>query len=151
MNLINNNLTNLKSQLKIEPENLSHSLWCFINGCMEKLEREGIILGLSGGIDSSVVAALCRRAVDKDKILALIMPEMDSEEKHIEDALHFAQTFSIKTRIINISPYLKKFGSYKLFRLNKVPLPRRLKGTLMKKAYHFYESKTGETPFLLHI
>jgi len=46
MNPINNNLTNLKSQLKIEPEKLSHSLWCFINGCMEKLEREGIILGL---------------------------------------------------------------------------------------------------------
>jgi NAD+ synthase len=143
-----NDLNNLKSQLKIEPEKLTYSLGSFINGCMNKLEREGIIIGLSGGIDSSVVAALCKKAVDKDRILTLIMPDMDSEEKHIKDALHFVKTFGIETRIINISPYLKKFNSHKLFPLNKVPLPKLFKSILTKKALHFYERITGEPPYL---
>jgi len=45
----------LKSQLKIELEDLSLSLENFVRDYVEKLEREGMILGLSGGIDSAVL------------------------------------------------------------------------------------------------
>src|SRR5207245_1530029 len=42
------------------------------------LKRKGVVLGLSGGIDSSVVAALAVRALGKERVLGLFMPEPDS-------------------------------------------------------------------------
>lgn len=144
----NTKLKNLKSQLKIEPERLSLSLEDFIREYTKKLEREGIILGLSGGIDSAVVASLCKRAVGSEKVLALIMPDKDSKKGHINDALNFAKELDIKTKLTDITPFLKKFGIYRLFPLNKIPLSQKSKGALVKKAYNFYERKTGKTPFL---
>jgi NAD+ synthase len=140
-------LKNLKFQMKIGPEKLSLSLEDFIRGHMDKLEREGVILGLSGGIDSAVVAALCKRAVGSEKTLALIMPEKDSKEEHVKDALNFAKELAIETRLINITPYLKELEVYKLAPLSRIPILNRLRGPLIKKAYHYYERKTEETPF----
>ena len=140
-------LKNLRSEMKIKPEELALSLENFIRVYIKKLEREGTILGLSGGIDSAVIAALCKRAVGSEKTLALIMPEKDSKKEHIEDALNFANELGIKTKLIDITTYLKRLGSYKLFSLNKPFLSEKLKGTLVTKAYNFYQRKTGETPF----
>jgi NAD+ synthase len=140
-------LESLRFQMKIEPEELSRSLGSFIREYMEKLEREGVILGLSGGIDSAVVAALCKRAVGSEKTLALIMPEKDSKEEHLKDALNFAKELAIETRLINITPYLKELEVYKLAPLSRIPILNRLRGPLIKKAYHYYERKTEETPF----
>jgi NAD+ synthase len=138
---------NLKIQLKIDSEKLSSSLEEFIRAHMEKLEREGVIFGLSGGVDSSVVGALCKRAVGSEKTLALIMPEKDSKKEHIKDALRFASEFNIETRVIDISPYLKALGTYKLFPLNKLPFSKKIKGNIVRKAYQLYTKKAGETPF----
>ena len=143
----NNKLIKLKLEMKIDPEELSPCLENFIKEHMERLEREGVIFGLSGGIDSAVVAALCKRAVGSEKTLAVIMPEKDSKMVHIENAMNFASELGIETKLIDITPYLKKFGIYKLFPLSKFPLSNKLKGSLVKKAYEFYERKTGETPF----
>ena len=46
-----------------------------------RLRRKGTIVGLSGGIDSSVVAALAVRALGKDRALGLLMPETDSADE----------------------------------------------------------------------
>jgi NAD+ synthase len=143
----NTELENLKLQMRIEPEKLSLSLENFIREYMERLEREGVILGLSGGIDSAVVAALCKRAVGSGKTLALIMPEKDSEEEHVKDALNFAKELSIETKLIDITPYLKRLGVYKLAPLNKIPFLGKLRAPLIKRAYQFYKRRTGETPF----
>ena len=140
-------LENLKFQMKIEPGKLSHSLENFTKEYMEKLEREGVILGLSGGIDSAVVAALCKRAVGSERTLALIMPEKDSKEEHVKDALNFAKELGIEARLIDITPYLKELEVYKLAPLSRIPILNRLRGPLIKKAYHYYERKTEETPF----
>ena len=47
---------------------------------LKDLRRKGIVVGLSGGIDSSVVAALSAQALGKDRVLALSMPECESSE-----------------------------------------------------------------------
>jgi NAD+ synthase len=60
-------LEKLKAEMKIEPERVALSLENFIREYTEKLEREGVILGLSGGIDSAVIAALCARALSPKK------------------------------------------------------------------------------------
>jgi len=141
-------LEKLKAEMKIEPEKAALSLGNFIREYSEKLEREGVILGLSGGIDSAVIAALCVRAFGPKKTFALIMPEKDSKKEHTKDALNFAQELGIKAKLVDITPYLEELGVYKLFPLDKLLSLGKLKGALVRKAYHFYERKTGKLPFL---
>jgi NAD+ synthase len=140
-------LENLKLQMEIEPKKLSHVLESFIREYMEKLEREGVILGLSGGIDSAVVTALCKRAVGSERTLVLLMPEKDSKEEHLKDALNFANAVGVRTRKIDITPYLKELAVYPLALFSQVPFSYKLRGSLIKKLFRFYERRTGENPF----
>ncbi len=133
--------------MKVDLRGLTLSIGEFIGRSSEKLEREGVILGLSGGVDSAVVAALCARAVGPEKVLALIMPEKDSEPRHVSDAGHVAVEPGIEARVIDITPYLKKFGAYKLSPFRGIPMPRGVRGALARKAYKYYGKKAGETPF----
>lgn len=137
----------LKSQMRIEPAKLASSLEGFIRGYMKKLEREGLILGLSGGVDSAVVSLLCRRAVGAQRVLALIMPEKESQEEKGGNALNLAKDLGINTRLIDITPYLRDLGVYKLFPFSRFPFPGKLKGEMVKRAYRFYERITNESPF----
>jgi len=141
-------LEELKAKMKIDPEKVALSLGNFIREYTDKLEREGVILGLSGGIDSAVIAALCVRALGSKKTFALIMPEKDSKKEHTKDALNFAQGLGIEAKLVDITPYLEKLGVYKLFPLDELLSLGKLKGALVRKAYHFYERKTGKLPFL---
>ncbi|MBU1291842.1 NAD(+) synthase [bacterium] len=138
----------LKAEMKINPEKVALSLENFIKEYTKKLERDGVILGLSGGVDSAVIAALCVRALGPKKTFALIMPEKDSKKEHAQDALNFARELNIEAKLVDITPYLEELGVYKLFPLDKLLSLGKLKGALVRKAYHFYERKTGKLPFL---
>jgi NAD+ synthase len=140
-------ISDLRATMKIDRPGLTLSIEECIKKSSEKLEREGVILGLSGGVDSALVARLCVRAVGPGKVLAIIMPEKDSEQRHTSDARHVARDLGIEARVIDITPYLKKFGAYKLSPFRGIPLPRGMRGALTRKAYRYYEKKTGETPF----
>jgi NAD+ synthase len=140
-------ISDLRATMKTDCQGLTLSSEEFIRTSSEKLQREGVILGLSGGVDSALVASLCVRAVGSKKVLALIMPEKDSEPRHISDARQVAEKLGIEAKVIDITPYLKKFGTYKLFPFRGIPLPRGVRGALTRRAYKYYEKKTGETPF----
>ncbi|GAG03164.1 unnamed protein product, partial [marine sediment metagenome] len=77
-----------------------------------------------------------------------IMPEKDSKKEHTKDALNFTRELGIEAKLIDITPYLEGLGVYKLFPLDKLLSLGKLKGALVKKAYRFYERKTGKIPFL---
>lgn len=141
------NSSGLESLMEIHCEELSTGLEDFIRDHMEKLEREGVVLGLSGGVDSAVVAALCKRAVGADKVLALVMPERDSAERHRRDALELAGLLGVRAKLMDITPYLKKFGAYRLLPLGRLPLGGKARDYLTRKAMKFYEDRAGETPF----
>jgi NAD+ synthase len=143
----NEELQVLQSQMKIDPEKVSLELENFISEHMESLQRDGVILGLSGGLDSAVVAALCKRALGSEKIMALMMPEKDSEKSHIKDARKLAEELNIKTRMINITRYLKQLGVYDIFPLSKLPFMRKLRANLRKKGAIEFKQKTGQTIF----
>ena len=144
-------IKHLYSRMKIDPTKIAFSLGNFIRENMEKLERDGVILGLSGGIDSAVVSVLCKEAVGSDKVLALIMPEKDSKRENVKDAQLLAKNLNLKTKLLDISPILKKMNVYRLFALNKLPLPDKHKEKVVKKAYDYYEKQTGESPFTASI
>ncbi len=78
----------------------------------QKLRRRGLVLGLSGGIDSSVTAALCARAVGNDKVLGLQMPERHSASESTDLGLLIANHLQISTSLIDITPILEAVGFY---------------------------------------
>jgi len=63
---------------------------------------KGIVLGLSGGIDSAVVGALCREAVGKSKLLVLFMP-CNSNPRDLKDARLVAKELGLKSKLIDLS------------------------------------------------
>ncbi len=83
----------------------------FIRETVEKANANGVVIGLSGGIDSSTTAFLCVKALGKDKVLGIIMPERDTKKEDIEDAIKVAEILGIKYIIADITDVLKAFGA----------------------------------------
>lgn len=76
------------------------------------LKRRGAVLGLSGGIDSSVSAALCVRALGRDRVMALLMPEEDSSPDSLELGRLVAAHLGIRTVVEDITRALRALGCY---------------------------------------
>jgi NAD+ synthase len=77
------------------------------------MHKKGAVIGLSGGIDSALSAALCVRALGPEKVLGVILPEKDSNKLSEEYALMLADRLNIHTEKIDITPMLEEFGVYK--------------------------------------
>lgn len=69
---------------------------------IKQARAKGIVMGLSGGVDSSVVAALVKKAVGKKRVLALLLP-CHSQKGDLKDARLVAKKLGIKTRTIDLS------------------------------------------------
>ena len=78
-----------------------------------ELGRRGAVVGLSGGVDSSVVAALCVRAFGPRKVLGLFMPEHHSSDDSLRLGRRCAEGLGIDTVLENISPALEGLGAYR--------------------------------------
>ena len=76
------------------------------------LRRRGAIVAMSGGIDSSVCAALAVRALGPDRVLGLILPERDSSDDARRLAALLASTLGIETVVEDIAPALAAAGCY---------------------------------------
>lgn len=79
---------------------------------VQKLQRRGAVIGISGGIDSSVCMALSAKAFGSDKVTAIMLPEKDSSNDSKDLALKLAETFNVKTLEENITKALDGFGCY---------------------------------------
>ena len=77
------------------------------------LRKQGAVVGLSGGIDSSVVAALCAEAFGRDRVVALFMPEHHSSGDSLTLGRIVADTIGIEAIIENIAPILEATGCYR--------------------------------------
>lgn len=80
---------------------------------VRRLRRKGAVVGLSGGVDSSVTAALCARALGKDHVLGLLMPEDESSQDSLQLANLLADAIEIPTVVENIGPALEAVGCYR--------------------------------------
>lgn len=77
------------------------------------LGRRGAVVGLSGGVDSSVVAALCVRALGREKVLGLLMPEHHSSGDSLKLGRAIAAELGIETIVEDIGPALGALGAYR--------------------------------------
>ncbi|XRP97207.1 NAD+ synthase [Methanocaldococcus sp. 16A] len=83
----------------------------FIKEKVEEAKANGVVVGLSGGIDSSVTAYLCVQALGKDKVLGIIMPEKNTNPRDVGHAKMVAERLGIKYIISDITDILKAFGA----------------------------------------
>ena len=77
-----------------------------------RLKRRGAVVGLSGGVDSSVTAALCVRALGAKHVLAIFMPEQDSDPESLRLGRAVADAFGIPAVLEDIAPQLAAAGCY---------------------------------------
>jgi len=108
-------LTFTKNILQIKDiENLTKSLQNFIHKqTFEKFRKRGIVIGISGGIDSAVSAKLACDSVGKENVLGLIMPEKESNPESKELAKKLCEKLDIKFVIDDITQILDSSSVYK--------------------------------------
>jgi NAD+ synthase len=76
------------------------------------LRKRGAVVGLSGGIDSSAVVSLCVRALGKDRVFGLLMPERDSSDDALRLGKLIAERLGIRYAVEDIAPALAGLGCY---------------------------------------
>jgi len=79
---------------------------------LHHFRKRGAVLGISGGIDSSVVAALCARALGPEKVLGILLPEKESSGDSARLALELASRLGIETITEDITGALEGSGCY---------------------------------------
>ena len=77
------------------------------------MHKRGVVVGLSGGVDSSVCAGLAVRALGADKVLGLLMPEQDSSAASADLGAQVAAQLGIRCETENIAPVLAAIGCYR--------------------------------------
>jgi NAD+ synthase len=80
---------------------------------LRTLRKRGVVLGLSGGIDSSVTAALCARALGPEKVFAVLMPEKDSDPESLRLGRLMIDALGIAGAVEDIAPILAAAGCYR--------------------------------------
>lgn len=122
------------------------------------LRRRGAVVGLSGGVDSSVVAALAVRALGPDRVIALFMPERDSSPESLRLGQEVARTLGIEGVIEDLTPALVAAGCYERQQAAirmvfpeygpgyrcKLTLPSLLEGERLNVSQLTIESPSGE-------
>jgi NAD+ synthase len=105
-----NELKLTKEALTLDVPTAATRIKRFIRDYVEKTKAKGIVIGLSGGIDSSTAAALAALAIGGDKISALNMPEEETyNPTDIRHAKMVAKKFRFKLETIDITPILKAY------------------------------------------
>lgn len=132
--------------MKIDCEKTTAQIINFIQKKKDVLNKNGLVVGLSGGIDSTVVAYLAVKALGKDEVFGLILPERDSDPQSKKDALLVADNLKIKTKIISITQALKILRCYE-----------SISAKVLKNRYstYFFHQLTkiakGKQPFLQNL
>jgi NAD+ synthase len=125
---------------------------------VQAFRRRGAVLGVSGGIDSAVVSTLCTRALGKERVLALFLPERDSADESEQYGRKLTTGLGIEARTENIAGILAAAGCYerqteairKVFPeygegyKNKIVLPSILAGDRLNISELTIETPSGE-------
>ncbi len=121
-----------------ESEELYSALVLGVKDYARKCGFKQALLGLSGGIDSAIVAAISAEALGAENVLGILMPSPYSSEHSITDAVALAQNLKIKTQTVPIAPMMQSFDSSLAemfvgteFGVAEENLQSRIRGTLL--------------------
>jgi NAD+ synthase len=133
--------------LNIDAASVARVTEQFIREQVDRLERDGIVLGISGGIDSAVAASLAVRAVGADQVLGLLLPERDSSPHSSEDGRLLMDQLGAPFEEIDLTPTLEALGIYR-----KLPIRllnnQKVKAKAVRATLRLYRQMLGENPFI---
>ncbi|CAM2908452.1 NAD(+) synthase [Hathewaya histolytica] len=101
----------------------------FIKDILKKYRYDGAVVGISGGLDSAVTAALCVKALGKEKVHGILLPERDSSRETMKDSILVCDSLGISYKTIPITKTLKSIGVY------PTKLPMFMIPNFIKKKY----------------
>jgi NAD+ synthase len=99
----------LEKLLGQDYKRISKEIEKFISDYVSKSSAKGLVIGLSGGLDSSVVLKLSVNALGTSKVLGLVMPSDTTPNDDTTHAIDLAKELRIKYRVIDIYPIIRKF------------------------------------------
>ena len=115
----------------------------FLKEYLESSHLDSYVLGLSGGVDSSLVAAIARKAVGKDKLYCYAI-DIESNHKDVEDAIEISKQLDVNLEVINLTEtyhsYLSTLKGEDFIRLTKSNLKVRMR---MVALFAFAQEKRG--------
>jgi len=115
----------------------------FLKEYLEKSHCKSYVLGLSGGVDSSLVAAIAKKAVGKDNLFCYAI-DIDSNKADVNDAKQVAKELDVNLEVINLSDtyhsYLKELKGEEFIRLTKSNLKVRMR---MVALFAFAQEHSG--------
>jgi NAD+ synthase len=106
----------------INPEKSVEIISEFIRDKIFESKTDGLVLGLSGGLDSATAAYMAAKSIDREKILGLIMPSVTTAPEDVKDALTVAGNLEIKKEIIPIDDLLDQFTELNIHKSSKEQL-----------------------------
>ncbi len=96
--------------LKLDYERVARAIEGFIREYVESAGVKGVVVGLSGGVDSTVTAYLTVRALGAERVLGLVMPDSDvTPREDVEDAVMVARSLGIRYKVIDIKPVVSAY------------------------------------------
>ena len=98
--------------LRVNAEQVTEEIGAFIEATIGRMRKRGVVLGLSGGVDSTVCAALCARALGPERVLGLLMPERESSDETLELGRLAGESAGIATIVEDITGVLDAAGCY---------------------------------------
>jgi len=103
-----------RQSLNIDPRAEAERIESLLVRSVRKtLRKNGAVVGISGGIDSSVVLALCARSFGPERVRAIIMPETDSDGSSEKLARDLAARYGVEPVLENITNSLEALGCYR--------------------------------------
>ena len=101
----------LKLDLEAKAEQLSRGLKTAV---VDMLKRRGLVVAVSGGIDSACVLGLAVRALGPQRVFGLLLPERDSADESTEYGRKLCEKFGIEFQKVDIAPMLEAAGCYRV-------------------------------------
>ena len=103
----------IKEEMLRNCEDLKEKLSAFIKQTVrDQFKKEGIVIGVSGGVDSAVIAALAVDALGHDRVFGLILPEKESSPSSRELGIDLCKALRIRYEEVPITPVLETFNIY---------------------------------------
>jgi NAD+ synthase len=103
----------LKKEMLMKSDDLKDKLSRFIQQTvLDQFKKQGIVIGVSGGVDSAVIAALSVNALGPERVFGLILPEKESSSSSRELGIDLCETLGIKYEEVPITPMLEAFNIY---------------------------------------
>lgn len=97
---------------ELDAEQEVERIGCFMREALARMHKRGVVLGLSGGVDSSVCAALAVRALGERRVVALLMPERESAAQATGLGEQVAHRLGVRCVREDITPALNALGCY---------------------------------------